>query len=205
MRSGRVRTCPDQASSTISRGLLEEETRAAIDRALPRSVLTNAALQDVDYAGLDAAEGRTEEEQALAWNEQLQQPVLLARDPDEVARERQRIRDVLARGRELEALPELAEQQPTPFDGEIPEITDLESMARAVIFRIIGCGSPTRPVFVQRRSSHRVLARQAGLPSFGTLAIVEALAKRGLLTGEAKDRAREALQEAGAIDFSGED
>jgi hypothetical protein len=51
----------------------------------------------------------------------------------------------------------------------------------------------------------RVLARQAGLPSFGTLAIVEALAKRGLLTGEAKDRAREALQEAGAIDFSGED
>jgi hypothetical protein len=50
----------------------------------------------------------------------------------------------------------------------------------------------------------RILAREAGIPSFGTIAITEALTRRGLLTDDAKDRARAALAAAGAIDLSTE-
>jgi hypothetical protein len=191
-------------SSLVTTGLLDPITRAAIERALPRSVLTNAALQDVDYAGVDAAEGRTEEEQALAWNEELQQPVLLVRDPEEVARERERVRDVLARARELEAAPEVDEERPTPFDGEVPEISDLESISRAALFGSMAVAARLGLALYSDDRVVRVLAHQAGLPAFGTLAIVEALAKRGLLTDDQRDRAREALRTAGAIDFPGE-
>lgn len=190
-------------SALTTIGLLDEATAAAIEQALPRSVLTNAALQDVDYAGIDAAEGRTEEEQSLAWNEELQQPVLLVRDPEEVARERQRVRDVLARVRNLEVAPDVDEENSTPFDGEIPEITDLESMGRAVVFGSMASAARlVLPLYSDDRVI-RVLAHKAGLPTFGTLAIIEALASRGLLANDARDRAREALAAAGAIDLSG--
>jgi tetratricopeptide (TPR) repeat protein len=190
-------------SALVTTGLLDQATTTAIEQALPRSVLTNAALQDVDYAAVDAAEGRAEEEQSLAWDEELQQPVLLVRDPEEVARERQRVRHVLARARGLEVAPDVDEEHSTPFDGEIPEITDLESMGRAVLFGSMAVAARLGlPLYSDDRVI-RVLALQAGLPTFGTLAIIDALASRGLLTDDAKDRAREALVAAGALELSG--
>jgi hypothetical protein len=188
-------------TALVTSGLLDDDVTTAIEQALPRSVVTNATLQDVDYAGVDAAEGRTEQEQALAWNEELQQPVLLVRDPEEVARERQRVRDVLARARELEAVPEVVAERATRFDGAVPEIRDLESMGRAVLFGSLATAERLGlPLYSDDRVI-RVLAHQAGLPTFGTLAIVEALAERGLLEDDAKNRARETLLAAGAIEL----
>jgi TPR-GreAB-C-PIN type conflict system protein len=126
---------------------------------------------------------------------------LLVRDPEEVARERQRVRDVLARARELEAVPEVDDDHATQFDGEVPEIGDIEAMGRAVLFGSLAAAERlSLPLYSDDRVI-RILAHQAGLPTFGTLAIVEALAKRGLLAGDANDHARDQLSAAGAIEL----
>lgn len=188
-------------ATLVTVGLLGDAAAGAVKRALPRSVIAHAVLQDVDYAAIDAVEGRPVEEQSLAWNAEMEEPVLLVRDPAEIARERERIRAVMALARELEVSPDLDESHPTAVDAEVPEISDINSMVIATAYATLSVAARTQLALFSDDRVIRLLARELGIPSFGTIALLDALSKRTFISGVVRSEARAALIAAGAIDL----
>jgi hypothetical protein len=173
----------------------------AVKKALPRSVLPHAVLQDVDYAAMDAIEGRPPVEQSLAWDEKHQRPVLLVRDIDEVVGERELVRHILAEAKRLAMAPDTNSAAPTRFDSDIPSIVDLLSLVGASLLASLSVAARMGlPLFSDDRVI-RNLAREVGIPSFGTVALLEALERRSFIDSPVNEEAVQALSDAGAIEL----
>lgn len=173
----------------------------AVKQALPRSVLAHAGLQDVDYAAMDAIEGKAPVEQSLAWDEEHARPVLLVRDTEEVAGEREMIRRVLAEARELAIVPDTDSTTPTPFDADIAPVEDLLSLVGASLLASLSVAARMQLALFSDDRVIRNLAREVGIASFGTVALLEGLARRSFLDESVSQQALEALSDAGAIEL----
>lgn len=137
----------------------------------------------------------------MAWDEEHERPVILVRDTDAVAGERGRVRRVLTEAKKLAIAPDIDSATPTQFDREIPSVTDLLSLVNASLLASLGVASRMGlPLFSDDRVI-RNLAREIGIPSFGTVGLLAALEQRSFIGTSVNHEAVQALVDAGAIEL----
>lgn len=193
------------ASALVVNTVLPQSIQTAIRRALPRSIVSQATMQDVDFAAAEVVDERPlEDEMRVTWDEDAGQPVSFVRPTEELERERAFVRGALDLVRSLEMLPNIAPQQATDADALIPEITDIDSMLRAGLLSVLGIAvREGLPVYSDDRVL-RTLYRGDGVPAFGTVALLSTMQERGLISRDEELEALTSLQVAGAIDLSSE-
>lgn len=77
----------------------------------------------------------------------------------------------------------------------------LQEIGQAAVAGTMAIASRERlPIYSDDRVL-RLLYRQAGIPSFGTVALLELLGKRSMINPEERRQAIEALRTAGAIEL----
>jgi tetratricopeptide (TPR) repeat protein len=191
----------DPSALTVS-ALLEEAAREAVRRALPRSVLAQSVMQDVDFTAVGTVDERAaEDETRIAWDAAAAAPVTFVRPADEIARERQIVRTTLQLANDLEVVADLDASRATAADHLVPEVRDVQTMVQAGVGATLAVALRQRlPVYCDDRVL-RVLYREAGVPVFGTIALLACLEKRGTITEAELDAAVAGLEAAGAIDL----
>ena len=124
------------------------------------------------------------------------------RPAEQIERERHVVRAALARAKTLEVRPDIEPSAPTQFDEFVPErIDDLRTIGQAAMAGTAAIAVRERlPIYTDDRVL-RLVYRQAGIPTFGTVALLEILAERSMVTAEEHDEVCEALRAAGAIEF----
>jgi hypothetical protein len=190
-------------SSLVVNALLDEATRAAVRRALPRSLLAQSVMQDIDFTAVGTVDdGASEEEMRIAWDPAAAAPVRFVRPADEVERERQIVRTTLKLANDLEVVPDVDPTRATAADHLVPEVQDVQTMVQAGVGATLAIALRERlPIYCDDRVL-RALYRQANVPVFGTVALLARLASRGTITDTDRDAAAAALEAAGAIDLS---
>jgi hypothetical protein len=202
------------ATSAFSRGatwdpsslavvaLLGEDVRAAIRRALPRSIASQAVMQDVDFAAVDAVSERPAEDEArLAWDPTAARPVAFTRPAADIESERHLIRQALQLAQSLEIVPDVDRERPTSADDLVPEIESVDTMVLASVGATLAVAiREGLPIYSDDRVL-RTLYREAGIQSFGTVALLAVLEERGSISIEQHQTAVEVLRAAGAIEL----
>jgi tetratricopeptide (TPR) repeat protein len=181
----------DPSSLYITGGLGGDFSDLVVN-ALPASALAQSALDDA------AAETalRAESSGRLGLDEKTQQPLMVEADPDDNARARERRDGTLGLARRLQVRPDQRAEG---------ERDDLEKMLEEVDppqFEIM-----VASIAVARREGLalfsddrwiRAAARAFGVPAFGTIALIDALAEENSLSAEQRDQLRRRLYHAGA-------
>jgi predicted nucleic acid-binding protein len=89
-----------------------------------------------------------------------------------------------------------------PFITAVPEVHDVQTMVQAGVGATLAVALRERlPIYSDDRVL-RVLYREAGVPVFGTIALLALLEKRGAIGKAELDALVGGLQAAGAIDLS---
>jgi hypothetical protein len=175
---------------------LDAPTGALVRTALlgPASVISNSTLEDADHAAIEAAGERAGE---MGYDRESERRYLVECDPDRVARDQARAGFALALARELgtafDAEPGSEERWAQLLTGEEalrPQIATWASTMSVAHRRRL-------PVFSDDRFI-RMAARREGIPTFGTIALLDALTDRGMLTEEERLIARRQLLHDGA-------
>jgi tetratricopeptide (TPR) repeat protein len=192
------------ASALVVGSRLDAGIQEATRRALPRSVIAQSVMQDIDFAAVDALDERTsEDEMRLTWDAETSAPVAFMLPSEEIDRERRALREAHRVAKELEVVPDTAKEKPTGVDALVPEVVDVETMLRAGLFGTLAIAIREElPVYCDDRVL-RVLYRQAGVPAFGTVALLRVMQARGIISEEERHTAIAALEQAGAIDLAG--
>jgi hypothetical protein len=191
------------ASSLVTVAVLDEHIGDLIRQALPLSLVGQSVMQDVDFAAIDAVDDRPAEgELRVAWDERANQPVSFMRPVEQIERERRIIRAAFTRAKSLELRPDIDPSRPTPHDELVPErIIDLQTIGQAAVAGTMAIAVRERmPIYSDDRVL-RLLFRQAGIPAFGTVALLEVLAERAVINADERQTATEALRSAGAVEF----
>jgi predicted nucleic acid-binding protein len=189
----------DPSSFVIPR-LCSGAVQQAIANAFPGSRIVHATLADLDNAA-DHAESISRDH------------MLVGTDPISGQRWRAEIPAAVAASRaaELRSAAESAQRigNPDPdIDSDRP--TDLDELIRENEAGPAFASWPASFALAQRRGLPlfsddrviRVIARRANLPSFGTLALLDALTAKGLLDARERIDARRALRALGAFGLS---
>jgi tetratricopeptide (TPR) repeat protein len=189
-------------------GGLPASLRARILRALGRPRLAQAVLDDAVFGGRDAADDTVGEEQRVRWDAVAGRPVIVTRLAEEVAATQSRTRAIhqLARD-DLEVVPNVDREHPTRFDKNVPAIEHPRDLVAATFAGTLSAAERLKLAVYSDDRVVRLVVRNEGIPSFGTLALLDALVDRGLL-GEAERReVRTILRASGGlgIRFSSED
>ncbi len=112
----------DPFSLTVN-ALLDEAARSAVRRALPRSVLAQSVMQDVDFTAVGTVDERTaEDETRISWDLAATVPVMFVRPADEIEREREIVRTTLQVANDLEVVPNVDPSRATAADHLVPEV-----------------------------------------------------------------------------------
>jgi predicted nucleic acid-binding protein len=192
----------DPSALTLN-ALLDDAARGTVRRALPRSVLAQSVMQDVDFTAVGTVDERAaEDEPRIAWNAAAAAPVTFVRPADEIARERQIVRTTMQIANDLEVVADVDASRATAADHLVPEVHDVQTMVQAGIGATLAVALRERlPIYCEDRVL-RELYREAGVPVFGTIALLAHLEKRGTITKAELDAAIAGLEAAGAIDLS---
>jgi tetratricopeptide (TPR) repeat protein len=191
------------AASLVAVAVLDDPIVDLIRNALPLSLLGQSVMQDVDFAAIDAVDDRPAEgELRVAWDERANQPVSFMRPAEQIERERRIVRAAFARAKSLEVRPDTDPSVATQFDEFVPaRIGDLRAIGQAATAGTAAIAVRERlPVYTDDRVL-RLVYRQAGIPTFGTVAMLEILAQRSMISAEEHRQALEDLRTAGAIEF----
>lgn len=184
----------DPASLVIVTSLPPGVMRA-IRSAFPASLVAQATLDDAARAANMPATER-DEYMEIGYDPVAGQRWRMERTAADVAAERQALRSMLELARELEAVPDIDPSKPTDIDEFLrgPErkpAFDTWPASLALARR------EARPLYSDDRYI-RMGARGAGVLSFGTVAALDALATRGLLSEADRLEARRLLRSRGA-------
>jgi hypothetical protein len=135
----------------------------------------------------------------MGYDAASDQRFIRERSPEEVQAEREAITRAVEIAQSLQVEPDIDPGRPTQID----ELLRGDGDERALAFitwpaTLAVAERHHRPIFSDDRFV-RVHARRAGVLSFGTLALLDALHERGMLTAEQRRAARAALRQSGAM------
>jgi hypothetical protein len=174
-------------------GVEETVRKALLGSVVPLAVLDDAAR---------AADGPIPDEQGevleIGWDPLADEPRKTVYSADEVDRQRRSLQGVLKIAQELIVEDNVDPDAASRFDELFPEEEDARHQAVATVAAtLIVADRLQLPVYSDDRFV-RALARGAGLPTFGTFALLDALVDRGRLDEGEKDLARRRLRLSGA-------
>lgn len=175
-------------------GLLPDDVRARVVQALPKSVVPQTVLDDCVVHTTDFRGG---DERAELGLDGAGEPLMTTWTEEAVRADERRAEEMLARARDMDVEPD------APPDDEGPEARFIREEELAPQLRAYGASFAVArrcrlPIFSDDRHV-RLRARQAGIPAFGTLALVDALERREYISPEERDAARRALRAANAL------
>jgi len=179
-------------SSLFVAGGLGQEIADRIRQAFPNSVISNSTLADADVltGHLGKPIGH------LGYERASGQGRLSGTDADTLEREAACGQGRIELARKLGPLPDFDPDSQAPFDqmlvdGEFPQALATSVSTLAVAKRT------RRPIYSDDRYI-RLAARREGLKAYGTVAVLEALVARGLLTDAERQGARSRMLASGA-------
>lgn len=178
--------------------LLGTDASEAVLRALPGSQIPQASLQDADW-GVNPMNDPRASVGAIVRDPRTGEPVVVANDAEDAERRAARQREHLRLAQALEVAPDTEadgehELERALLDSDRPVEGALRTWAATLTLAI----RQRRPVLSDDRRV-RLYARAAGLPSFGTLALLRALAAAGDVPQKLHRDARIALLRAGGL------
>jgi tetratricopeptide (TPR) repeat protein len=182
------------ASAFYVAGGLGDEVVDAATNILPASVLAQSTLEDIAASASGPVADADGEQTLLGWDQAAGQPRLTIIPADEVARQRAALSGVFTLARSLRSIEDADPLSPGRYDELVTWADDRPSAAFlswpatfAVAARL------ELPIYSDDRYI-RLEARRAGIPTFGTPALLDALVQEGHLTADIRDRARRRLR-----------
>jgi aspartyl-tRNA(Asn)/glutamyl-tRNA(Gln) amidotransferase subunit C len=164
--------------------------------ALPLSVLPQSVLVDADLAA-DAGVAEAQEEQLEAgWDPVADAPRIIKIPPAAVVEIRRRVKDTLRLARRLRVIPDVDRTRPTQFDHLVG--TDDPPAFRTWPATFAAAEGWRLPIYSDDRFVRREAAG-AGIPAFGTEALLEAMAADQWLAAEDAAVARKNIEAVGPI------
>lgn len=185
------------ASSLVVAGGLGPAIREAVRAALPAACLPMSVLQDADRASFDpfpAAEPR----RRLSWDPIRAEPVVIEESREETLRDRHRAEGVHRFAQSFRVEPDFDPEAPSAFDGFLTNLHSPREGTLATWPATLALATRLQLTVYSDDRVIRLHARQLGLAAFGTLALLEALHDRGLLSADQVRVARGCLWRSGA-------
>lgn len=176
-------------------GGLGNEVISTIKSHLPASVVAQSVLDDVVVAAGRPTADTAGEQTVVGWDPVLGKPTVAVVPAEEVARTTAALGGMLDIARSLRVTEDADPTNPGRFDefltredGERPPLSLLGWPATFAIAERLGL-----PIYSDDRFI-RLEARRAGIPSFGTAALMDVLVNQGVLEEEVRDAARRRLR-----------
>lgn len=197
----------ESAAHAVNRAIVWDPVALAIVASLPReisellrlafpaSVTTQATIDDISRAS-DSPSADRDEYSVIGYDAASGQRFMHERSAEEIARERDAVARSLEIARSLQVRPDVDPAKPTEIDTFL-EDRDREPAFATWPATLALAQREQMPLYSDDRYV-RVHARRSGIPSFGTLAAIEALASRGMITDEQRLSARSQLRRRGA-------
>lgn len=180
----------DPASIFIVGGL-GGRISATVRNALPGSVLAQATLEDCDRGSTTTAEDSGDITE-VGYDPDLPGARLNNWSTADSERERRRAAGMLELAQDLQAVPNFDPESESAWDELLRDDSDIPLALLTWPATLAVAQRREAPVFSDDRFV-RLAARRAGLPAFGTAALLEALCARGLITEEQLAYARQRL------------
>jgi hypothetical protein len=179
---------------------LPDRLIATIRNALPQAVVSQAVLEDASFAARDVVPGDPAHEMThVSWDEEHDQPIFIRTDPETVAAQRERVGRVFRLAGELTKEADVDKEHPTRFDDYGEGFEGAAKLVAATIPSTLAVAERLGlPVYSDDRVV-RLVARNEGLPAFGTVALLDAMADRGLISHEQRLAARAFLRQEGGL------
>ena len=182
------------SSAIFVTGLLPDDLRGRVLQALPKSVVPQSVLDDCVVHTTDFRAG---DERAELGLDDAGEPLITAWAEDAVRADERRAEEMLAVARDMDVEPD------APPDDEGPEATFIREEELAPQLQVYGATFAVArrvrlPIFSDDRHV-RLRARQAGIPAFGTLALLDALERREYISADEREVARRGLRAANAL------
>jgi hypothetical protein len=190
----------DGSTIIVSR-FLSEETRRTIRAAFPSPRIARAVLIDSDVAE-DATRSLTRDHLVAGGDAETGDRWVVEVTGDAASARADEMRAIHATAQGLASPdPDLDPDRPTQFDqfikGDSPRAFSTMAATLALAERT------ELAVFSDDRRL-RLAARAANIPAFGTVALLDALVGRGLLSADERTLARRALRSRGGLGLSGD-
>ena len=168
-----------------------QEHSDAIRTAFPGSSITQATLADIAEAVRQVApEQPGRERKELAYDLQAGRAEFRDLDPQAAKADERRAQRALDFAHKLGAIPNLDPAAPQPEDGQLDLVEN--SAFRGMVATFSAARRLGLPIYSDDREIRR-RARAAGLRAFGTIAVLDALAERGIISLDERGAARRAL------------
>jgi hypothetical protein len=185
-------------SSLSVLSLLGEEISQAVMRALPGSQIPQATLQDADR-GVNPMNDPRAPAASVVRDARSGEPIILASDPEDAERRAGRQHEHLRLAQGLDVEPDAQagsdhELERALLESEPPMNAALRTWAATLTLAVRG-----HLAVLSDDRRVRLYARAEGLPSFGTLTLLEALMQAGDISEELYRAARAALLDAGGV------
>jgi len=181
--------------------LLQREASEAIRLAFPGAVAAQATIDDIRRAG-DSIAMERDEYSVIGFDAGTGHRFIRERSPEEVRREREAIRRAVEISQTLRVEPDVDPGKPTEIDAFL-----LGENERNLSFMTwpatLAVAQRSRYSLYSDDRFVRVQARRAGLATFGTIAVLDVLVRRGMMTDEQRRNARAALRRSGANGIGG--
>jgi hypothetical protein len=182
------------SSAIFVTGLLSDDVREHVRQALPQSVVPQSVMDDCVVHTTDFGAG---DERAELGLDEAGEPLITTWTEDAVRADERRAEEMLARARDMDVEPD------APPDDEGPEATFIRGEELAPQLQVYGATFAVArrvrlPIFSDDRHV-RLRARQAGVPAFGTLQLLDALERRDYISADERQAARRALRAANAL------
>jgi predicted nucleic acid-binding protein len=163
--------------------------------ALPASVVAQAALDDVSRTGEDPAAGRSEYS-VIGFDPETDRGWIHEYDAEDVERQRAESIRAVEITRTLNVRPDVEPAKPSALDQFLLD-EDREPAFATWPATLAIAERDQLPLYSDDRFV-RAHARRAGIQSFGTLALVDALSEAGHLSSDKRQQVRELLLARGA-------
>jgi hypothetical protein len=173
---------------------LPREIGEAIRTAFPGSVTAQAVIDDLHRAS-DAPSADRDEYSTIGYDAAQEQRYIHERSADDVLRERRAIERANEIAQALQIRPDVDPVRPTEID-QFLQGTDRDASFVTWPATLALAEREQKPLYSDDRYV-RTNARRAGIPAFGTIAVLDALAARGFITKEQRLAARRQLRERG--------
>jgi tetratricopeptide (TPR) repeat protein len=184
-------------SSLSVLALLGEETAEAVMRALPGSQLPQASLQDADRGVNPMNDPRTPAA-SLVRDARSGEPIVLANDPQDAERRAARQSEHLRIAQSLDPQPDAQAGSEHELERALLASEPMEAALRTWAATITLTARGGLALLSDDRRV-RLYARAEGLPSFGTLTLLQALMQADDIREELYNSARATLLGAGGI------
>lgn len=146
--------------------------------ALPASVVPHSTFLDADIAAAASPLNIQEELLEVGWDPIANTPRLSVTSADEAGRLRSNIQNAYSFAQKLRLVPDRDTTNPTRFDHLLDEVHDTAFVTWPATFSVSEAWQ--LPIYSDDRFIRRQ-AREARIPTFGTLALVDALSENQLV------------------------